>query len=298
MSVNKSIVLTALLPEAETEQRLFEIGSSTMKLHDLSVIEFFSPWNKARNRGCFLRSQDLYGVYLAAAYQKRNNSNLCSITKIERKSAVEDAMHCIDAASDAQAMSILFTSGRHPDVASQYISAYCSLVDSLSEIMEYAPRNIEVVLEPGDSSIDAKQLLGPTDDAVRFANDMRKEYPNFSLTMDTSHIAQLGEDVAIALNTAFPVCHHVHLANCILEKNDPWYGDKHPLFSNKKCVYSDEKLHALYEEAVTMFQKERKDLTIGVEVISRNSDGFGWMEDVINESQWFFSKACGKELGL
>ncbi len=295
MNVKKSIVLTALLPAAETEQRIFEMGASTMKAYDLSVIEFYSPWDTAKRRGDFLKSHGLWGVYLAATYQKRNHSHLCSLGNRERKSAVEDAKHCIDAASDAQIKSILFTSGRRPDDPAQYQSAYSALVDSLSELMEYAPQTMDVVLEPGDCDVDAMQLVGPTELAIRFANDIRKEYSNFFLTMDTSHIAQLGENALTALRKASCVCHHVHLANCILQKANPLYGDKHPLFGCMNGVYDDEELHAVYDNLVVMFQQERRDLTIAVEVISRNDEEFGWMDEVIKGSPWFFSKIIDEE---
>jgi len=62
------------------------------------------------------------------------------------------------------------------------------------------------------------------------ARRVLKEHPNFGLTIDQSHLYQLGEDPACVLPEAMDVIVHIHLANCSLDRELPWFGDQHPRF--------------------------------------------------------------------
>ena len=108
------------------------------------------------------------------------------------------------------------------------------LVESLNELCAYARKlakePIIITLENYDRDIDKRFLLGPTSEAVEVARRVLKEHPNFGLTIDQSHLYQLGEDPACVLPEAMDVIVHIHLANCSLDRELPWFGDQHPRF--------------------------------------------------------------------
>ena len=148
--------------------------------------------------------------------------------------------------------------------------------------------NFDVVLETGDRTVDARQLLGPTDLSMKLTEEIRKEYKNFYLTLDTSHIAQLGENVEASIEKALCLSNHVHLASCILTPGHPLYGDKHPFFSHPDGVLSDDRLHKIYSYVEKRSEEEEREILIGHEVIDRCGGRLGGLEKAIKESPWFF----------
>lgn len=54
------------------------------------------------------------------------------------------------------------------------------------------------------------------------------------ITFDTSHVAQMGTDVETSFASLAPWIRHLHLANSVsANRNNPLFGDKHPLFGGK-----------------------------------------------------------------
>lgn len=108
------------------------------------------------------------------------------------------------------------------------------LIDSLVELVHHAKSvndQLTVSLEPGDRDIHRKLLLGPLSESVEIAKEIRNEMSNFGLTIDMSHLAQLGEDKAKAFHIARGYFEHVHIANAIIRNRDnPRFGDEHPRF--------------------------------------------------------------------
>ena len=128
------------------------------------------------------------------------------------------------------------------------------------------------------------QLSGPTEDSLLIAKSIKEKYKMFWLTMDTSHIAQLGEDPERSLILAAPYCDHVHIANCILDSGSSLYGDKHPSFDIDSVVYSRTQLKLL--TSIIIGNYRHRDLTIGIEIISAGDiENF---ENTLNNERWFF----------
>ena len=80
-------------------------------------------------------------------------------------------------------------------------------------------------------------LIGPSHEAIALARRLRDTYKqeNFWLLYDLSHAPLLkhnsfdGEDPAILRELA-PYLGHVHVGNCVFDRNDPAFGDTHPGF--------------------------------------------------------------------
>lgn len=170
----------------------------------------------------------------------RRKLDLNAADPAARAEAVRVAKECVDEAAYLGAKSIAFLSGPDPVVAGPApatgeaevrASARARLVESLLEICAYAERaGLRVVLETFDREIDKKALIGPTGDAVLVARAVRREFPDFGLMLDLSHLPLLSETPEAALRTAGPYLVHAHLGNAVTDPQSPLYGDAHPRF--------------------------------------------------------------------
>ena len=115
----------------------------------------------------------------------------------------------------------------------KYSQAKELLADSLSQICSYAQSKggLGITMEIFDRDYDKKRLIGPTPEAVDVAREVKRNYPNFGLMIDLSHLPLLKETSDYAVKLAKDHLTHVHIGSCILkDKNHPAYGDKHPPF--------------------------------------------------------------------
>ncbi len=104
------------------------------------------------------------------------------------------------------------------------------LADSVQVLCDCAaPLGLDITMETFDRTIDKKALIGPSDDAGRFAELVNRN--NFGLMVDLSHLPIQFESPFRALHTLQDFLSHVHIGNCVLDDPDhPAYGDMHPPF--------------------------------------------------------------------
>ena len=179
--------------------------------------------------------------------------SLSSIDRIERQNAVELAKRLIDMACEVKARNLLIPSGPDPGDALRQ-AALVAFNRSMEEICSYAvtlrPQDPPVIcLEPFDRNIQWRQLLGPTSLAASAIAETRKQFANCGITLDMSHVAQLGENLVDAIRDAGDCLVHAHIANCVLATSDALFGDMHPPFDLANGEYVPEDmvrfLHAL-----------------------------------------------------
>jgi len=107
--------------------------------------------------------------------------------------------------------------------------------------------------------------------AIKLVREIREQYKNFGLTMDTSHLRQLNEEPLDSIKKAFPYCHHIHLANCIIkDKTSNLYGDKHPEFGIEGGEISIEEIRDILKTIKEIY--EGSELIVGLEIIYRKED--------------------------
>jgi len=161
--------------------------------------------------------------------------NLNSFDEAERKEAVDEVKAGVDEAYEIEAKGLGFLSGKDPGEEKRE-KALDLLISSTKEICKYAQSkgNLMIALEVFDQEIDKKCLIGPADLAKRYAAEVRKEFDNFGLLVDLSHLPLLGETPAQAIMPVKDYLVHAHMGNCILkDKEHPGYGDQHPRFGIK-----------------------------------------------------------------
>lgn len=281
MSIQKSFVLPASFPSSKETLTGLRKALDIIRPFDFSVIEYYCEKCDAKSVRTLL--DDYQSVFLGAALQKSQNLNLCSINADDRRKAVRELTECFLFAKEAGSQYVLINSGTRPKDENDDELCLNYLKESIIEL-HHRVKDIQILLEPGDREVEFHHLLGHTDMAVSFVEDIRAEVPNLSLVFDISHIAQLNEELYSSWSKAKQYCSHIHLANCVLNPLSSLYGDKHPLFSVTDGVYSHESASAFYQ----FLQDENLSLTIGIEIICSEASEHSFFDQLVSETGWFF----------
>ena len=163
--------------------------------------------------------------------------NLANLDEAGRQAAVAQVKASIDQAYALGARLLAFLDGKNsypgPEKENQ---ARAQLVRSVQELSAYAKEKatdytLFLSLEVFDRDIEKRSLLGPAPLVAEVAAEICQTCDNFGITVDLSHIPQLGESPRQALEPVRDYLVHLHIGNCLLtDKNHPAYGDYHPPF--------------------------------------------------------------------
>ncbi|MGQ9681336.1 MAG: sugar phosphate isomerase/epimerase family protein [Anaerolineae bacterium] len=163
--------------------------------------------------------------------------NLASLDEDVRQRSVANVQASIDRAYALGARLLAFLDGKNsypgPDKEAQ---ARAALVKSVRELCAYAKQKatdyvLTLSLEVFDRDVEKRSLLGPAPLVAEVAGEIRSTCDNFGVTVDLSHIPQLGETAQQALVPVKDYLVHLHVGNCLLcDKAHPAYGDYHPPF--------------------------------------------------------------------
>jgi len=158
-------------------------------------------------------------------------SNLNALDETERQNAVALVQQCIDQAVQLGARRVAVLSGPYPGAADE-ARATQNLVESLLDLCAYGRgKGIGITLETFDRSIEKKALAGPTRLCVEISEAVRRDFPDFGLMLDLSHIPLVGEGIRECLTIGRNHLVHAHIGNCVLrDRAHPAYGDQHPRF--------------------------------------------------------------------
>ncbi len=157
--------------------------------------------------------------------------NINDLNEEGRQKAISILKKGIDEAVEMGASGFAFLSGRYIDEKTE--EAFAALVNSTKELCAYAKNKggIRIALEVFDYDIDKKSLIGPAALAARFAREIRKDFDNFGLMIDLSHMPLLHESIEESINPVKDYIIHAHIGNCVMKSPDmPAYGDAHPRF--------------------------------------------------------------------
>jgi sugar phosphate isomerase/epimerase len=157
--------------------------------------------------------------------------NINDLYEENRAKAVTTLKEGIDEAYALGAKGLAFLSGKYEEATKE--QSFQALLKSTKELCAYAKSrgDLRIVLEIFDYDIDKKSLIGPAPLAKRYAQEIRKEYANFGLMVDLSHIPLLHETCAEAIMPIKDYLVHAHMGNTVIK--DPAceaYGDTHPRF--------------------------------------------------------------------
>lgn len=178
-----------------------------------------------------LDSSHLTVAYGAQPRLLTTGQNINDLDEEKRNLAVSNLKEGIDEAYEMGAVGFGFLSGKYTEDRKE--EAYSALVKSTKEICEYAKSkgNLKIAHEVFDYDIDKCSLVGPVDLAKRYAQEICKDFSNFGLLVDLSHLPIIRESARQSLLPVKDYIIHAHMGNCVIkDKTDPAYGDAHPRF--------------------------------------------------------------------
>lgn len=159
-----------------------------------------------------------------------NKLDLGSSDPAERKRALDTLKGALPQAQELGAHKLALLSGPDPGEKGREDAIKYTIEGLHALCKAAADASLPVALEVFDREIDKKALLGSTSDSVRVAAALREDFPDFGLMLDLSHLPLQGETTEQALTTAAEYLTHIHIGNCVLDRNHPLYGDTHPPF--------------------------------------------------------------------
>ena len=181
------------------------------------------------------------------------NVNIASLDKSDRENSLRIAKQLVDEGYFLNAEIHGVVSGPDPGV-NRRADGRKALVDSLIYLSDYAlsqnrEKPLVISLEPVDRDIHRKGLIGPISEAVEVAKEVRIHCSNFGLTLDLSHLPQLGEKIGDAVSISKDFIVNVHIGNSVVsDPRHPLYGDEHPRIGIPGGSHS--------EKEVVLFLKE------------------------------------------
>jgi sugar phosphate isomerase/epimerase len=223
------IVQLMAYPEMDTVESIRKIAEDAF----FGAIEIASIPEEIRDQVMqILGASHLVIGYVGQTLLLNNKLDLNNTVPQQREAAISIIKTGIDEAYLIGAKKLAVLSGPAP-AKEKYSQAKELLVDSLCQICSYAQSkgNLDITMETFDRDYDKKCLIGPTVEAAEVAREVKRQYPNFGLMLDLSHLPLLKETPDHAVKTAKDYLTHVHVGSCILkDKSHPAYGDKHPPF--------------------------------------------------------------------
>lgn len=283
MVKDRSFVISAILPSSKSGPEGLKKALDLLSPFDYSTVEYYCQNISPDQAAALLGGKR--SIFLAGARQKGEGLNPCSLDREERERAVKSLSECFHFAQQAGACAVMLSSGQRPDNEKDDAEALKVLAGSLERLHNAEPC-LPILLEPGDRDVEYRHLLGYSPVAADFAASCRGSGLPFSLILDISHAAQLGEDPYESWRILKPYCDQVHLANCILDKSLPLYGDKHPFFEVPGGVYT----HNDARDFLSFLQQEALPLTVSLEMICPpNEDETAFFSRLVQDTAWFFS---------
>ncbi len=196
----------------------------------------------------------------------------CALDEKARAEAVAELKRWIDIAARRGIDKVAFCSGPDPGPENRE-AAKDALIKSLKEVVAYAKeRDVFVILETFDRDHDKRLLIGPIDEAVEVAREVREEYDNFGLMWDLSHAPMLNEKPS-DLARAKEYLAHIHVG-CTKKLPDGSLKDWHPGFYRPGALNGVEEVKELIKALLDIGYKG----AVGFEV--KPEEGQDWREVV------------------
>lgn len=234
MKADSGLVPSCLIPEVYSvwrDQPGF-IADQVGRIADdgfyraIELCPIIEPQDRMRIRGICADHAISVATWLTFPLEAQG-LDVCAIDEDLRLHSVELVKQFMPAAVECGATTIALVGGADPGPALRQ-RGYDSAARSLVEISAAAADlGASVMFEPLDRFAHKKRLVGPTDEAVALFARVRSDYPDFGFAFDTAHAALNEEDVVAALEMAADQLINLHLANAVLDKADPLYGDHH-----------------------------------------------------------------------
>lgn len=184
-----------------------------------------------RQAAKMIRTAHMVSAYGGQSRTLSAGLNINDLDETRRAMAVDTLKEGIDEAYEMGCAGFSFLSGRYD--GEQKELAFEQLLKSTRQLCAYAQEkgSMPICCEVFDYDIDKKALIGPAALAARYAGEIRKEYGNFGLLVDLSHIPMIHETIGESILPVKDYIIHAHMGNTVIKHPDcEAYGDNHPRF--------------------------------------------------------------------
>lgn len=277
MKMIPTVATNLFFPASRRSLDAFEQTASFLSGLGVRGMEFYHDGPDAGALGGILRRHGLRGVYIAVIPLKEQQLHLCSVDEEVRQKAVVLAKSCVEQAADGGIDAVMFNSGRPQEGRED--AGLDALYHSFSDLFEYKEKKgyaVSYEMEPCDSRMDARQLIGPYRRTKAFLEKLHSSGLPLKLTLDSAHTVEEGESFPEALKALKPYCNHVHFANCrIDDPEDPLYGDKHLGYEYAGSVWTFEAIRGFFPALERLYPGD-EEVMAGLEVLCREEDPFSY----------------------
>jgi sugar phosphate isomerase/epimerase len=235
MAVRFGLVHYATFPESLTDLGAFRRTLETaVEGHPWDVIELSTQLPRAWTSGARdLGLPSSASLFLSAGPEMLAwRDALNAESGKSRARAIDRARELVDRAVEAGAENLMLTSGPIERGA----QSWGPLLESLRQVCEHAASasngTLSISIETFETLAIQRQYVGPTPLALWLMQELRREHLAFRITLDLSHVLQLGEELAESLTAGRGQVRHLHLSCCVLRPGDPLWGDRHLSFGS------------------------------------------------------------------
>lgn len=230
---------------------------------DAVEITWIKDENVRANAKKIIEASNLTVGYGAQPRLLTTGLNINDLNEEGRQRAVDTLKEGIDEAYEMGAVGFAFLSGKY--LKNNVEDAFRSLVKSTKELCTYAKQkgDLMIELEVFDYDVDKKSLIGPAKLAKRFAEEIKKEYDNFGLLVDLSHIPQLHETIEESILSVKDYIGHAHIGNCVIKNSALLaYGDQHPRFGfpNSECGADELEEYLRVLKSIGFFDEKKRPI--------------------------------------
>ncbi|MCI8861984.1 MAG: TIM barrel protein [Lachnospiraceae bacterium] len=281
MRIKKSVCTNLVFPKTRKDIDEFARVTEFLKSRGVDSMEFYHDGEARRESriGDILDKNDMEGIYIAVIPSKEQGLHACSAEEENRRASVKLFCSCMDEAADNGISVMMLNSGRIGANVKEGLKALKETIGSLYEYMAKKHYSMRLTLEPCDSWMFARQLLGPTARTAAFLEDCHRAGLPLELTMDSAHTLEEGEDFLEAVKAVKPFCRHLHFANCyIKDEKSPLYGDQHVGFEYADTEWDYQALIQAWPAFKEMFDGD--ELRVAVEVLCREEDPYVYFDNM------------------
>lgn len=195
---------------------------------DVGVIE---DTQERAECAALLRDSQLSVAFACQPVQLRLQLDLNAADSSAREQAFRALVELLPQAKELGAQRIFVMSGKNVPPGERR-AALERLVTMLRRFCREAREQVglPVALEVFDYDVDKKALVGTCELAAWVAREVRRDFPDFGLLHDLSHIYLCHEEPS----RHFPLIREylvaMHLGNSVSQPGHPQYGDTHPPF--------------------------------------------------------------------
>lgn len=238
-----------------------------------------------------LRQVGMPLTYTLARVLNENGLNLSSMDREIRIRSVQKVKECLEDAWEADASNLALISGPAPAQSRQRVEALLHLTESLMEVSMAAATGakLNIIVEPLDYESHKKNTLGTTREAVQLCKNLSEHGVKISLCIDTAHVILNREDPLQALEEARPYIAEFHLCNCVVERSNPLFGDRHIPFGPPGVLGVDEIADMMRKISESDYFHSENKLPVFCEVLNQNAEAsmemFLYCRDVLLEHQ-------------